>query len=687
MTQSDPPASPRPRRGSPRLRGGLRASASAAIGLSALLLAGAVVAPAAAAPAPVVPTVDAAAADPAVFYNPVISGADPSIVLHEGAYYSVSSTNEGVFLRKSTSLTTMDQGQVQRIWTPDESGALCCNIWAPDLTMIDGEWYIYFAADDGNNANHRMYGITPLTDDPFGAWSEPVKMAAATDRWAIDASVMQKDGELYFLWSGWENEAGVGQPDQGQELYIARMSDPLTIEGDRVQLSAPTEPWERIALPIQEGPETLIRGDKTIIVYSASGSWTEDYCLGTLTTTGDDMMDPSAWTKSDGCVFSKGDTAWGPGHHTFTTSPDGAEEWIVYHASTVKERGWPGRSIRAQPFTWNADDSPAFGTPVTSYDPIPLPSGDDTIPQTTYEAEDAVVTNAKIVTVEVPGASGGKKVGGMDFADSSVEFTEVTVPQAGTYGVHVRYSNGMDRASTHQLSVNEGAPITLTYPNDGWDNFLFTRVEVDLVEGANTLRFIKGDGFAELDMIRVDTEPIGGLVPEQPEEPGGPEVPGEPEPEVPGEPGQPPVDGSFDESDLTEATRLLDVLDVDEARGTVTVRVPEEHAGARLDFTVFSEPVSAGSAEVSADAIAVVRMPDGLAAGQHRLAASVDGQLVGWDAFSWSPAAAGLPGVGAGDGLAATGTTSAPLGAVGVLLALAGLAALVAARVRRVHVG
>ncbi len=457
----------------------------------------------------------AGAADAPRFYNPVLAGADPSIVAHDGAYYSVSSDENGVWVRKSTSLTTMAEGTIERIWTPAASGPLCCNVWAPEIQFIDGSWYIYFAADDGQNENHRMYGITALTDDPQGPWSDPVKLAPPTDRWAIDGTVLQDGGDLYFVWSGWEGTTNVDQ-----RIYLAPMSDPLTVSGERVALSQPTEPWERVGLPIQEGPEVLHHNGTTTIVYSASGSWTEDYCLGTLTAHGGAVADPASWTKSNGCVFAKRDTAWGPGHATFTSSPDGTEDWIVYHASTVKDRGWAGRSIRAQKFSWNGDGTPALGAPVATYDTVPLPSGDRTTSQTTYEAEDAVVHRASIVDVVVPGASGHKKVGYIDYSDSNVEFDQVQVPHDGTYRVHVRYSNGTGSTSTHLLTVNGGPAQPVELPSNGWDNWLFASADVQLHQGTNSIRLAKGDGYAELDLIRVDDLPIGWVDPQEPVDDG-----------------------------------------------------------------------------------------------------------------------------------------------------------------------
>jgi hypothetical protein len=76
-------------------------------------------------------------------------------------------------------------------------------------------------------------------------------------------------------------------------------------------------------------------------------------------------------------VFSKQPrgNSFGPGHNTFVTSPDGTQDWIVYHAIDSSGGGWPRRSVRAQRFGWNADDTPDFGTPVSLGVAIAEPSG------------------------------------------------------------------------------------------------------------------------------------------------------------------------------------------------------------------------------------------------------------------------------------------------------------------------
>ncbi|KOV74025.1 hypothetical protein ADL01_18205 [Streptomyces sp. NRRL WC-3618] len=121
-----------------------------------------------------------------------------------------------------------------------------------------------------------------------------------------------------------------------------------------------------------------------------------------------------------------------------------------------------------------------------------------------YEAEQAAVTHANLHDSST--ASNGKYVGQIDFADSAVTFT-VNAPADGTYPVTVHYANGTTSTSTHNVVVNGDTanPVTVSYaPTGSWGNFSESKsvtVQVPMKAGANTLKFTKGTGFAELDRI------------------------------------------------------------------------------------------------------------------------------------------------------------------------------------------
>jgi hypothetical protein len=122
-----------------------------------------------------------------------------------------------------------------------------------------------------------------------------------------------------------------------------------------------------------------------------------------------------------------------------------------------------------------------------------------------YEAEqraNATFTDGQLVAGNR--ASGGSRVGHIDFPDSALTFT-VYAPKTGTSRIYVRADNGMNMQCTHQLSVDGAAPVSVAYPSFGWEYWSITGVNVNLTAGPNTLKFTKGDCYAEIDDIDFTT--------------------------------------------------------------------------------------------------------------------------------------------------------------------------------------
>jgi GH43 family beta-xylosidase len=317
-----------------------------------------------------VSAVDATAESSGTFVNPVVpSGADPWVIRRGNAYYFCQSHDGAIWVGVTDRLERLGSCDWRLVWTPPLSSRYSQELWAPELHFLRGRWYIYVAADEGRNRGHRMIVLEGSRDDPQAPFVLKGVLSAATDRWAIDGTVLEMPGgNLYFIWSGWP-----GKENGVQNIYIARMSSPTTIQGDRVCISHPQYAWEKHGRPhVNEGPEVLRHGSRLFIIYSASRSRGDDYCLGQLTLTGRNPMNPNAWVKKPLPVFSRTNTVFGPGHASFTTSPDGRENWIVYHAAKAKGSGWD-RDVRIQPFGWNRDGSPDFGQPVSPGVAIPVP--------------------------------------------------------------------------------------------------------------------------------------------------------------------------------------------------------------------------------------------------------------------------------------------------------------------------
>lgn len=311
------------------------------------------------------------------FKNPLseLDSPDPSIVYHQGFYY-MTFTHNGTDIMVMKSRTVDFRNSERKIvWVPPLDTMYSSNLWAPEIQYLQGKWYIYFAADDGRNEHHRMYALQADTDDPLGSYTLKGKITDETDQWAIDGLVLEYEDRLYFVWSGWEGDVNVQQ-----NTYIAPMRDPLTISGARVLISEPDRDWERIGGPpyINEGQAILKNDGRVFLFYSGAGSWTPSYSIGALVLhEGGDPLDPNAWHKLDQPLLRMDEDAgvYGPGHNTIVKSPDGTQDWIVYHATSGMQDGWNNRKARAQLIHWGEDGMPTIGKPLPLQTAIPLPRG------------------------------------------------------------------------------------------------------------------------------------------------------------------------------------------------------------------------------------------------------------------------------------------------------------------------
>lgn len=317
------------------------------------------------------------------FTNPIIrsqAAGDPWVIRHAGAYYFTATLDEnaGLWVWKSATLTGLDSGEKVQVWAAPAAGAMSAQIWAPELHFLQGRWYLYFTASDGTDAHHRHYVLEAETGDPQGLYKAPVRVDPSLESYAIDGSVLQlPNGQLYWMYCA-------------QGVWIAPMDSPTSVRPERACFIEGSEDWERAWLLSGatwgqadsywiEAPQALYHAGRVFVAYSA-GHTAAEYYLGLMELTGQDPLDPAAWIKHPGPLFGPYEgpdgAVYAPGHNCFTTSPDGQEDWLVYHGKERYAGDFAGRLVRAQRFGWAEDGLPELGRPLPSGVPQLRPSGE-----------------------------------------------------------------------------------------------------------------------------------------------------------------------------------------------------------------------------------------------------------------------------------------------------------------------
>ncbi|MET9442323.1 glycoside hydrolase family 43 protein [Streptomyces sp. NPDC006610] len=304
-------------------------------------------------------------AEPAEAGQTSLRNADPSVLRVGGTYVSVESANNGIAVRQASSPDALASAPARQVWTDTDNLG---EVWAPEIVLDSGRYYIYFTA--GRGAAHRMYVISS-TQPAEGYPTRAQKLALPDDKWAIDGTLFTFNGQRWFVWSGWAGDTNVEQ-----NLYIARMSSPTTPTGARYVISQPRESWERVVGNpyINEAPQPIKDPNGQLhIVYSANGSWSDQYCLADLRLrAGGDPTYVWDWYKSNGCLFGSNRATmmqgWdptlyvnGPGHHTFvllngdinTSPPAGPRFPLMFHAVPKgTPYSWANRHWYTGTFAW-----------------------------------------------------------------------------------------------------------------------------------------------------------------------------------------------------------------------------------------------------------------------------------------------------------------------------------------------
>lgn len=460
------------------------------------------------------------------YTNPLWGGADPYVKLIDGYYYFTACDGiNTIYVARSTSL--INPGPWIPVYTFPAGRWNSWECWGPAALFKwdDGNFYIYYTGDDGDNRNHRIGVLKANTCNALGTYTDltPSVPLNTGGKWAIAAHPFQDfQGNWYLVWSGWRQNYFSGFP---QVTYIAPMTNPWTI-GNRVEISAPTESWESSVAPIQEGHYVVKRNKKLFILYSGNASWTDEYCIGGLVYSEGDILNPSSWSKLPGPLMKKTTQVFGPGGPSLTTSRDGTEWWLMYHTNNWSNSGWFERSINLKNIIW-VNNTPYLGDPIPFGQIITGPS-ELPPPQAPFRGGPygiPGVIEAENYNVGGEGSSyhdsddfnhgcayrpsdgvdiaaypdGGYSVFWID-ADEWMNYA-VLVAQTNFYTIGFRYTTPFNGRTCH-LEIdgqNITGSIFLPYTG-GWNNWQTTFISnISIPSGQHILKFV-----AETDGINLD---------------------------------------------------------------------------------------------------------------------------------------------------------------------------------------
>ncbi|MGD8240976.1 MAG: glycoside hydrolase family 43 protein [Armatimonadota bacterium] len=315
------------------------------------------------------------------YTNPVggdIRMGDPFVLLHEGTYYLYGTTaGDGFKCWRSPDLVHWKPlGYAYR--RADDSWGRG-SFWAPEVFRHRGRFYMAFSCRRDRDRGYRL--CLAAADSPEGPFWE-VHAPWCDIGWScIDAHVfIDDDGTpyLYFAKVGVVGEPWK-EPSEGYlygMIYALRLEDDLSAPaGEPVLCVRAEQEWEdpdSMHSRCNEGAFVLKRGGRYYMTYSAGHYASPRYGIGCATAPS--PLGP--WTKSSSnplaCTRREIGVS-GPGHNSITTSPDGTQLFMVYHAHADPKQPSGNRTVNIDRIVFDGDGDMKLIGPTRT--PQPMPSG------------------------------------------------------------------------------------------------------------------------------------------------------------------------------------------------------------------------------------------------------------------------------------------------------------------------
>ena len=315
---------------------------------------------------------------PQTYTNPIGEGnkmGDPFVIKYENTYYLTGTTNsnDGFRIWSSSNLVNWEPHEYAYQAATDAWGKN--SFWAPELFRKDDKYYLAYSVNKpkGNSKDANFRLCLAVSDKPEGPYKDIYTPWCDFGDSVIDAHVfIDDDGKVYLYY------AKVGVIFQPKfkltgEIYGVQLKPDLSgALTDPVLVSKPEQKWERPeegrAL-CNEGAFVFREGNTYYLTYSANSYDEPFYAIGYSTASS--PLGP--WTKAKENPLMKLDKkigVSGPGHSCMTTSPDGKERFIIYHAHANPNKPSGERTVNMDRVTIENGKLKVIG-PTRSTQPVP----------------------------------------------------------------------------------------------------------------------------------------------------------------------------------------------------------------------------------------------------------------------------------------------------------------------------
>jgi arabinan endo-1,5-alpha-L-arabinosidase len=322
---------------------------------------------------------------PRTYTNPVYAGdmPDPTVLRWQGVYYAMgttgnSRTEDGRIFTLLRSTNLVDWEKLGGALVPPSDNP-DYQYWAPEATVADGKFYIYYAMGGIEPEKFEIRAATSA--NPQGPYTDTVQVLTDCEhnRFTIDPFPFRDDdGQWYFFYSRNFTNADAGL-HPGTGIVVDRLIDMTRLAGDCHVVVRARYDWTLYqahrSMPVYgqtfdwhtiEGACVIKHGGRYYCFYSGANYQTPRYGLDYVVA--EHPLGPyTGQGETARILHSVPNKVRGPGHNDIAVAPDGHTEYIVYHA-------WdPDMKVRQMcidKLIWTAEGPRCLGP---TYTPQPAP--------------------------------------------------------------------------------------------------------------------------------------------------------------------------------------------------------------------------------------------------------------------------------------------------------------------------